>query len=104
MPGVDFQAVRSRVSMAEVLTLLEFVPSQSSGTRHRGPCPIHGSSSSTSRSFSVDLKRNAFQCFKCGCSGNQLDLWAAVTGASLHQAAVDLCEKLHLDIPWIHPW
>jgi DNA primase len=104
MPGVDFQAVRSQVSMAEVLSLLKFVPSQSSGMRQRGPCPIHGSRSLTSRSFSIDLERNAFQCFKCGCSGNQLDLWAAVTEASLHQAAVELCEKLHLDIPWIRQW
>lgn len=90
--------------MADVLTLLGFVPAESSGVHQRGPCPIHGSRSPTSRSFSVDLQRNAFQCFKCGCKGNQLDLWAAATKSSLHRAAVDLCEKLHVDIPWIRKW
>ena len=104
VPGVDFQMVRSLVSMSDVLALVEFVPSESSGTHCRGPCPIHGSRSQASRSFSVDLERNAFRCFQCDVSGNQLDFWAAVTESNLHQAAIDLCERLNLDIPWIRKW
>ena len=104
MPGVDFQTVRSMVSMAQVLELIGFVPHECSGDQFRGPCPVHGSSSSKSRSFSVNVGRNAYQCFKCGSSGNQLDLWAAMAKTDLHTATIDLCEKLHLDVPWIRKW
>ncbi len=104
MPGVNFRAVRDVVSMTEVLQLLGFVPRWSSGDQRRGPGPVHGSTSPHSRTFSVNLTKNMFQCFRCGAAGNQLDLWGAVTKQSLHEAAVDLCTKLHRDIPWIHHW
>lgn len=87
--------------MAKVLALLEFVPRESSGEQLRGPCPVHGSTSPNSRSFSANLRRNAYRCFHCGSAGNQLDLWAACGKTELHAATVDLCERLHLDIPWI---
>jgi len=64
MPGIDFQAVRSLVSMAQVLERIGFVPAEH--------------------------------------SGDQLDLWAAVAKTDLHTAAINLCEKLHLDVPWVH--
>jgi DNA primase len=104
MAGVDYRAVRAAVSMAEVLHLLEYVPAQSCGSQLRGPCPVHGSRSTSSRVFSVNLKINVYQCFKCGSAGNQLDLYAAVTKMSLFEAAVSLCEKLHHPIPWIQRW
>lgn len=104
MPGVDFQAVRSMVSMAQVVELLGFVPQDCSGDQQRGPCPVHGSMSPKSRSFSVNLAKSTFQCFKCGVSGNQLDLWAAHTKSSVFEAALDLCDKLNLEVPWIHRW
>ena len=104
MPGVDFRAVRSVVSMAEVLDLLGFVGQGAGAHQLRGRCPVHGSTTPTSRSFAVHLRKNAFHCFRCGASGNQLDLWAAVTKQSIHAAAVDLCTRLHRDIPWIGRW
>lgn len=104
LPGIDYQAVRLLVPLARVLELIGFVPHESSGVQLRGPCPIHGSSSPRSRSFSANLGRNAYQCFKCGSTGNQLDLWAAVTKMDLHTATIDLCEKSQVDIPWIRKW
>ena len=104
MPGVDFQAVRSMVPIAQVLALIGFVPRESSGEQLRGPCPVHRSTSPRSRTFSVNLRQNAYRCFKCGSVGNQLDLWAALSKTDLHTATVDLCERLHLDIPWIRKW
>jgi hypothetical protein len=58
----------------------------------------------TASSFSVNVQRDTYECFKCGSLGNQLDLWAAVTKTDLHTAAIDLCEKAHVDIPWIRKW
>jgi DNA primase len=102
VPGVDFQAVRSQVSISQVLELLGFRAGRLLGDQVRGACPIHGSTSRHSRSFSANLRKNTYQCFKCGSAGNQLDLWAEATKQNIYQAAVDLCGKLHLEIPLIH--
>jgi DNA primase len=59
--------------------------------------------STTSRSFSVNVGKNVYRCFTCGSSGNQLDLWAAVNKLDLRAAAIDLCEKLQIDVPWQRP-
>jgi len=104
MPGVDFRELRAAIPIAEILDLLGFVPAQVCGHQLRGPCPVHGSRSKNSRTFSVNLKINVYQCFKCGSAGNQLDLYAAVTKMSLFEAAIDLCEKLNRPTPWIHRW
>ncbi len=100
--GIDFQAVRSQVSLQQVLGLLDFVAATANGDQIRGGCPIHGSTSPRSRSFSANLSKNAYRCFKCESQGNQLDLWAAATNQTVYDAATDLCHKLHLEIPRTH--
>ena len=105
MRAIDFRAVRGEASMDAVLRLLGFVPRQRRGDQVRGPCPLHKPTSPVSRSFSAHLTKQAYRCFHCGSSGNQLDLWAAATGQPLYQAAIALCEKLHRPVPWLtrHP-
>ncbi|MFO0905776.1 MAG: CHC2 zinc finger domain-containing protein [Pirellulales bacterium] len=63
--------------MSTVLQLLQFQPRSVRDAQQRGPCPVHGSKSPTSSCFSVQLDGHIFHCFKCGRSGNGLDLWAA---------------------------
>ena len=99
MPGIDYAELWSRISIADVLALCGFHEVERSGDQVRGPCPIHGASQPTSRSFSVNLRKNNFQCFKCGGSGNQLDLWIAISKLPLHEAACDLCSKLGIKLP-----
>jgi DNA primase len=101
MPGVRFRDVRAMIPLADVLSLLGFVAVEASQDQIRGPCPVHRSTSPRSRSFSANLKRHVYQCFRCGSAGNQLNLYVAATGLSLHAAAVDLCERLDVDIPWM---
>ena len=36
--------------------------------------------------------------------GNALELWAAVHDLSVYAAAVDLCQQLGLEIPWVTRW
>lgn len=103
MPGIDFKAVRALVSMAQVLEIVGFVATEVSGLQRRGPCPVHRSSSPSSRVFSVNLQKNVFRCFRCGAEGNQLDLYAAVTRESVYQAALDLCQRLGIDPPRLKP-
>jgi transposase InsO family protein len=98
-PAIDFATVRSVVTLAAVLQLLGFQANSTQGAQQRGPCPLHGSTAGTSRCFSANLDLNAFHCFKCGRSGNALDLWAQATKQTPYDAAIDLCERLHLTLP-----
>jgi len=101
MPGIHFDQVRARIALADVLELIGFVPCETSGDQVRGPCPVHHSTTPSSRSFSANLRLHIYRCFKCGFSGNQLDLYAAVTGLNLFEAAVALCERVQYEIPWM---
>jgi putative transposase len=98
-PTIDFTAVRTLVTISAVLQLLGFQSRTSHGAQQRGPCPLHGSTSGTSRCFSVNLEQHTFRCFKCGRTGNALDLWANATGQAAYDAAIDLCQRLHLPVP-----
>jgi putative transposase len=98
-PAIDFLALRNLLSIAAVLQLLGCQALTTHATQQRGPCPLHGSTSGTSRCFSAHLDRNLFHCFKCGRSGNALDLWAAATQQTPYDAAIDLCRRLNLTLP-----
>jgi DNA primase len=99
MPGIDYAALRRQLRLGQVLELLDFVPTARSGAQVRGPCPVHGSRTRRSRSFAAHLERHCWQCFRCGAGGNALDLWMAVTQLPVYEAALDLCRRLHLDVP-----
>jgi DNA primase len=101
MPGVDFRLLRERVTMREVLELLQFEPTAGCGDQWRGPCPVHGSRNPQSRSFSVNLRLGRYHCFACGSHGHALELWSVVHGVSLYTAALELCERLGLEPPWV---
>ena len=104
MPGIDFDAVRSSIPIAQVLELIGLTPLARTGDQVRGPCPLHESRSPRGTTFSVNLTTHRFQCFKCRAAGGQLELWAAFNGITVYQAAVDLCERLGVDVPWIRRW
>ena len=99
-PSIDFAAVRSLISLAEVLGLLRYAPTRVRGSQQRGPCPVHSPTRpSRSESFSANTAENICHCFKCGFGGNALDLWIAVTGQNIYDAAVDLCRRLGRPVP-----
>ena len=101
MPGIDYRQARSQIRLAEVLQLIGYRPRRSVGPQWRGPCPLHGSRSPTSRSFAAHLGKNVYHCFRCGSAGNALDLWARWTRQNLHAAVLDLCQRLGRDVPWL---
>ena len=51
------------------------------------------------RTFSVNLEENVFHCFakECGRKGDVIDLWSAVHGLSLREAALDLVQTFGLE-------
>jgi DNA primase len=87
--------------MVQVLELLGFVAQATSGEEVRGACPVHRSTSPRSRSFSANVQKQVYRCFRCGSAGNHLDLYAAATRQSLYAAAVDLCQRVGGAVPWI---
>jgi len=101
MPGVDFNILRQEITMEQVLNQLGFEAISRSGDQLRGACPVHGSTSPSSRSFSVNLRSGRYFCHKYHSQGNPLELWAAVHQLSIYNAAIDLCRALGKQIPWI---
>ena len=101
MPGIDFREVRALIAISQVLDLGGFEVVARSGDQVRGPCPIHGSTTPRSRSFSANLRKNTFRCFGCGAAENQLDLWVAISRLPLINAAEDLCSRLSIKVPLV---
>jgi DNA primase len=99
MPSIDFAQLKASVSILAVLEVMGFVPTERRGDQVRGPCPLHGASSAASRSFSANLRKNTFQCFRCRAAGNQLDLWAMAQQLPLYEASLELCQRLAIPLP-----
>jgi putative transposase len=102
-PAIDFAAVRAAITIAQVLALLGFRARSDYHGQQRGGCPLHGSTHGTSRCFSVNTNEQKYHCFKCGRSGNALDLWAAANRLSIYDAAIDLCRRLNVPLPTLAP-
>jgi hypothetical protein len=98
-PAIDFAAIKAAVNIAAVLQLLGATTGQTSGNQYRGPCPLHGSSRGTARCFTASLDANLYRCFKCGQTGDAIDLWAQATRQTPYDAAVDLCQRLNVSLP-----
>ena len=97
MRHLDYAAIRTQIPIRRVLDLLHWVPTRRRGHQWRGPCPLLCSSSLSSErrpDFSIHVSRDLFQCFHCARGGNQLDLWADVSGLPLRPATLDLCRRL----------
>jgi DNA primase len=101
MPLVDFRQARREVGLGVVLGLLNWQPGERRGDQVRGACPLRGATAPRSRSFSAHLGRGVWQCFRCGASGNALDLWALATGQRLYQAVLQLYDRLGQPVPWL---
>lgn len=104
MPGIDFHRLRAEITMEQVLELLGFRPVSCRGPQWYGCCPLHEATSKRSRVFSVNVERRRYYCHRCRSHGNQLELWAAAHNLPLYRAAIQLCQALGRDVPWIQRW
>jgi DNA primase len=102
MPGINYAALRARITMEEVLELLDFRPVRLTRGRMRGRCPFGCGDSP--RDFVANLAVRRYRCFGCQRRGNQLELWAAIQAQPFHDAVLDLCQRLNIDPPLIHRW
>ena len=101
---IDFAELKATVPITALLELMHWEPArtQQGGSELRGPCPVHGSTSETSTTFSVNTEKNNWHCFKCDEGGNTLDLAAHHFNIPREQSvrvAVELCKELGIEIP-----
>ena len=96
---VDFGQVRNLISPHAALQLIGWRPVWDRGpTLMRGPCPIHKSREG-SRSLAV-TDRVCF-CHSCKFSGDAVRIWAKLNGVDDLTAALELCDKLHIAVPFL---
>jgi transposase len=97
---IDFEHVKSQLPLERVLAHIGLLPTlRGTANQRRGPCPLHDHGNAKGRTFSVQLDKNVFQCFdvRCAKKGDAIDLWAAVKGMNLRDAAVDLLTTFNLE-------
>jgi hypothetical protein len=75
VPGVDFDRVRTEITMERVLSLLRLQPSTRSSVQWCGSCPLHESTSRSARSGLVNVAIGRYFCHGLESHGRQLDLW-----------------------------
>ena len=87
---VDFKIVKDSVSLEKILGHYNINWLQKSGDELVGRCPIHLGDGQ--RSFHVNFKKKAFNCFSCKAKGNVLDFVAAMEKCSIRDAALKMSE------------
>jgi DNA primase len=94
---VDFKAVKSAITMEQVLEHYGILDQFKRGTDSlSGPCPIHKGSNPTQ--FRVSLSKNVWNCFsECKHGGNVLDFIARMDDVSIHAAALKAIVWFNLD-------
>jgi len=93
--SVNYRQLRDSVRIEDVLSWMSWEASSRVGDQLRGYCPLCTMSGSTvSRSFSVNSRRSLYRCFRCGSSGNALDLWSASRKLTIYAAAQEIQSRL----------
>src|SRR5260221_8107729 len=87
---VDFKAVKSAVSMQQILDRYQINWLRKSGGELRGRCPIYKGDGQDG--VPVNVTKNAFNCFSCHARGNVLGFFAAMEKCSVRDAGVKLKE------------
>jgi hypothetical protein len=96
---LNFAQLREQISITKVLEHIGWQPQSTNGIPWRGPCPLHESVEATSRCFAVQTQQNLYCCHRCQSQGNALDLWTALSGKPLLEAAWELVETFGLTPP-----
>lgn len=99
--SINYRELREAVRIEEILSWLQWEASSPVGDQLRGRCPLcevsraDTASPDTNRSFSVNTRRNIYRCFRCGSSGNALDLWSSYRKLSNYTAAQEIKNRLN---------
>lgn len=99
--SINYRQLREAVRIEEVLSWMSWEASSRAGDQLRGSCPLCAEltadtkSPDANRAFSVNARRSIYRCFRCGSSGNALDLWSAYRKVSIYAAAQEIQSRLN---------
>ena len=96
IPESVLDALRTRVSIVDVVTDLCARVTRPRNGRARAPCIVHGGDNPNS--MALDEKQGLAYCHACGWGGDVLALVREVTGASFVEAAGDLAARVGLTL------
>jgi len=98
--SINYRQLREAVRIEAILSWMSWEASSRVGDQLRGPCPlcaprrVDTPSPDSSRTFSVNTRRNIYRCFRCGSSGNALDLWSSYRKLPIYAAAQEIQSRL----------
>jgi len=95
--GMKFQEVKSLVNLKDVATRLGASLTKQSGNTYQGTCPTRHTSTS-GKSFHIDMKQGLFHCFNCGIGGDVISLVEEVNGLSKWDSLKWLNEEFDLKV------
>lgn len=99
MPSIDFGKVRQITTLQEVVDLLGITLYAVNGVRGRSLCPLRCGLDRRAGIF--NLESGLWYCHRCHEGGNHLQLYALVRKLPIFDAAVQLCQRLGKEVPWV---
>ena len=98
MHDVDYAEIKRLIPVPDLLRAWGWQPLVIAADVRRGPCPIHGSRGKRSRSFAASS--TGWCCHSCKRQGDVIRLWSERRGATMHQAAIELCRFMAVPVPY----
>lgn len=99
MPAIDFKRLFKLIGLPDVLTLLGYCGGHFSVLRDRGPCPL--GCNDNARSCRLSCSGGWWYCFRCKKGGKPFKLYMDATRQDAVRAAVEICRKLNLPVPYL---
>lgn len=99
MPSIDFKALFKLVDLRTVLTLIGYCRGHFSVLKDRGPCPLE--CTDNPRSCRLNCEGGWWFCFRCKKGGKPFKLYMDATRQDAYPAAVDLCNRLGVPVPYL---
>lgn len=95
---IDLVALRA-IHPIRVLTLHGWHPTLHQGEYYRGPCIWRECACKHVRIMRVGPQ--LAKCYRCQRWGDAVSLHATFTGKPVYEAALDLCDRLRMEVPYI---
>jgi hypothetical protein len=99
MPSVDFSGVKRLVSVHRALDLIGWTRVRAEAGWLRGGCPIHQRGREHGDCFAAAVR--GWRCHSCGAHGDVIRLWGTVHVLAPYWAAVDLCARASVAVPYL---
>jgi hypothetical protein len=98
MASIDFDEVRKRCCLHEVMRAFGWIGNLCHPNSPRGPCPLN--CSPDVRCCSFNWSRNLWYCHRCHQGGGVIALVTQTRGLNAFEAAKLICTAINVTVPW----